>query len=107
MKNLPIACSLDPADLDHRRCEFHRIEGLTTALELTESGMKAMFEPRPGILLELARLIDLERDCCRFLEFRITAGQDGGPIWLDVSGPPGTAAFLRETIGAGRHERAE
>jgi hypothetical protein len=104
LKNLPIACSLDPADVDHRRCEFQRIAGFTDALELTGSGMRARFEPRPGLLLDVARLIDVERDCCRFLQFRLTVEQDGGPIWLDVSGPPGTDAFLRETLGARAHE---
>jgi hypothetical protein len=33
MKNLPIACSPHTDTLDHRRCEFHRIESLATALE--------------------------------------------------------------------------
>lgn len=107
MKNLPIACALDAEALDHRRCEFERIETLATSLDLTEAGLRARFEPRPGLLVDIARFVDTERRCCRFLEFRITAGQDGGPIWLDVTGPRGTTEFLRETLGAGSRHGVE
>ena len=107
MKNLPIACSLDADGLDHRRCEFERIETLATSLDLTDNGLRARFEPRPGLLIDIARFVDTERTCCRFLEFTITAGQDGGPIWLDVAGPRGTTEFLRETLRAGSHHGPE
>jgi len=38
--------------------------------------------------------IDAERQCCRFLRFDITVEPDGGPIWLELAGPPGTREFL-------------
>jgi hypothetical protein len=101
MKELPIACSLDAEDLGHRRCEFQRIADFTEDLQLSGSGMKATFEARPGIIAELAQLIEIERECCRFLRFRLTIEEGGGPIRLDVSGPPGTDTFLREVLGVG------
>jgi hypothetical protein len=38
--------------------------------------------------------VDAERQCCRFLRFEITVEPDDGPIWLSLSGPPGTREFL-------------
>lgn len=37
---------------------------------------------------------DAERQCWRFLRFEITTEPDGGPIWLNLSGPDGTREFL-------------
>ena len=46
------------------------------------------------VLTAIAQTIDAERLCCRFLTFAVTVEPDGGPIWLSVSGPPGTREFL-------------
>ena len=43
---------------------------------------------------ELAGLVDLERQCCPFLQFRITVAPNGGPLTLDMTGPEGTKEFL-------------
>ncbi len=39
-----------------------------------------------------------ERQCCRFLRFAVAAERDGGPISLEVTGPPGTAQFLEQLV---------
>jgi hypothetical protein len=44
--------------------------------------------------LEIARAVEAERKCCRFLRFGITVEPDGGPMLLDLNGPPGTRDFL-------------
>jgi len=36
--------------------------------------------------------------CCRFLRFAVAAEPDGGPISLEVTGPPGTAQFLEQLV---------
>ena len=46
------------------------------------------------ILATIAQTIDAERQCCRFLRFSITVEPDGGPITLELTGPPGTREFL-------------
>ena len=39
-----------------------------------------------------------ERQRCRFLRFAVAAERDGGPISLEVTGPPGTAQFLEQLV---------
>ena len=38
--------------------------------------------------------VEAQRQCCRFLRFEITVEPDGGPISLELSGPPGTREFI-------------
>ena len=95
MDELPIACTLSPdalrtrrdgvlADL-RRRAERH---------ELTESGVRLRFSSSADIVAALARVVDAERECCRFLRFVIAVEPDGGPVSLELSGPPGTRDFI-------------
>jgi hypothetical protein len=46
------------------------------------------------VLPTIVATVDAERQCCRFLRFTITVEPDGGPIWLELTGPPGTREFL-------------
>lgn len=95
MSDLPIACTLDPAALKARR------EGLLSDLlrrasahEEIATGHRLRFPVAEDTVVAIARAIDAERHCCRFLRFRITVEPDGGPIWLELTGPPGTREFV-------------
>jgi hypothetical protein len=48
----------------------------------------------------IAAMMDAERRCCRFLQFQLTAESDEGPVWLEVTGPPGTSDWLAGWIPA-------
>jgi hypothetical protein len=95
MTELPIVCTLSPVALRARR------EGLLAELlhraddhqELPE-GHRLRFAPSEDVLATIVRMVEAERQCCRFLRFQITVEPDGGPIALDVSGPPGTREFI-------------
>jgi hypothetical protein len=95
MADLPIACTLSPAALQARR------ENLLSALlprtkERRElpNGYSVRFAAESNVLSEIARMVDNERQCCRFLRFVVTVERDDGPITLDLTGPPGTREFL-------------
>src|SRR5262245_55354341 len=95
MTDLPIACTLSPAALQARR------ENLLNALsrQATErgdlpNGYRFRFAADSDVLGQIARAVDAERQCCRFLQFSITVDADGGPITLDLTGPAGTREFL-------------
>lgn len=95
MNDLPIACTLSRADLRARR------EGLLADLrrradahEVLAEGYRLRLAANEDTLSAVAAAIEAERHCCRFLRFRITVEPDGGPIWLELSGPPGTREFL-------------
>ena len=91
----PIACSLVPGDLNARRAEL--LPGLiarASAREVLASGYRLVFAADSETLNLIARVIDAERQCCRFLEFQLTVEPSGGPFTLDVTGPKGTREFL-------------
>lgn len=49
--------------------------------------------------LDAARWVDLERRCCPFFAFELTAAPDGGDSWLRVTGKPGAKAFMKAEFG--------
>jgi hypothetical protein len=95
MPNLPIVCTLTPDALRARR------EGLLAALlsqstghELLPEGLRLRFAPSTETLASIARAVEAERHCCRFLRFMITVEQNEGPLTLDLTGPQGTRDFV-------------
>ena len=95
MSSLPIVCTLGPAALQARR------EGLLSELarragerEELPQGLRLRFSADPGVIPLIARAVDGERECCRFLRFTLTVEPDGGPIALELTGPPGAREFL-------------
>ena len=95
MTELPIACTLSPAALRARR------QGLVSELlrradehQEVPEGHRLRFAANEEMLEMIARAVDAERQCCRFLRFRITVEPDGGPIVLELTGPPGTREFI-------------
>jgi hypothetical protein len=91
---LPIACTLSPAALKARREQL--LPGLLARaderIDLPE-GVRIRFDA-PDALAVIVRAIDLEQQCCRFLRFSVTIEPDGGPVWLEMTGPPGTREFI-------------
>ena len=95
MSDVPIACTLSPDALKTRR------EGLLAGLfqraehhELTELGIRMRFAPATDVVAAIARVVDAERQCCRFLRFVITVEPDGGTVSLELSGEAGTREFI-------------
>ena len=92
-----VSCSLTPEQLASRRQEL--IPGLfkrATQVSDVPNGIRFHFASHPGLLLDLARIIEQEQDCCSFLRFELTTEPSAGPITFLVTGPPGTAEMLRK-----------
>ena len=90
------ACSLSPDQLRERRREL--LPGLLKRADDVSdlpNGLRLRFASRPGLLAELARIIEQEQTCCSFLQFRIEVEASGGPITFEVTGPSGTREMLR------------
>jgi hypothetical protein len=62
--------------------------------ELAEHGLRVRFAAAADALATLARVVEAERQCCRFLRFVITVEPDGGPVSLVLSGPVGTRELV-------------
>ena len=97
--SLPIACTLTNSELQERRRDLlQKVRSSVTELRELEDGYSYCFPPDDDRLAELARLVNLERQCCPFLRFRLTVESGNGPIWLEMTGPEGTKAFLAATF---------
>ena len=101
MADLPIMCTLTPDALRARR------EGLLSDLmrraegqEDLSEGLRLRFAAAEDTLTSITRAVEAERHCCRFLRFGITVEPDGGPIFLELSGPPGTREFVAALLQA-------
>lgn len=95
MDDLPIVCDLTPDEIQARR------DGLLPGL-LSEAcervsvtdGYRWRFDSSADLLARVGHTIDAERRCCRFLRFVLTVEPGGGSVWLEITGPAGTATFL-------------
>ena len=95
MSDLPVVCTLGPETLRIRRENL-----LADLLQRVEShhplpdGYRLRFAASNEVLTVIARTIDAERQCCQFLRFQLTVEPAGGPVLLDLTGPPGTREFV-------------
>jgi hypothetical protein len=95
MTNEPIFCTLTPGRLRTQRDAL--LPGLVrraTSVDPLEDGYQLRFDPSSETLDVIAKVIDAERQCCRFLRFQLTISPDGGPMTLVVEGPTRTREFL-------------
>jgi len=91
------SCALSPAELAARRQKL--IPGLFKRAKKVEdipNGLRFTFAGKPGLLADLAKIMDQERDCCSFLRISVTAEPREGPVTFEVTGPKGTAEMLRK-----------
>ena len=84
-----------------------RREGLLSDLmrraegqEDLSEGLRLRFAAAEDTLTSITRAVETERHCCRFLRFGITVEPYGGPIFLELSGPPGTREFVAALLQA-------
>src|ERR1700676_1419946 len=91
--DLPIVCTLNPATTATRKAPLlPGLVGRADSREETTAGIRLRLPA--DALSAIVETVEAERQCCRFLRFDITVEPDGGPIWLELVGPPGTRAFL-------------
>jgi hypothetical protein len=96
---LPIACSLTGSELRERReTVLASIRARVQEVREIEAGIALRFDPGGDVLTALAELIELERQCCPFLQFDLRVLPANGPLWLELTGPDGTREFLRDVL---------
>lgn len=95
MSELPVICALNSEALAARRqgllAELSRVADVHEELP---SGHRFSFAASEETLTLIARTVAAERQCCRFLQFKIIVEPAGGPVTLDLTGPEGTREFL-------------
>lgn len=99
MTDLPVACSLMPAELqERRRTLLLKMREVVSEVTELEDGFKYEFALADDVLPELAKLIQLEHQCCPFLTFRLALEAGGDSVLLEMTGPQGTKEFLAEVF---------
>ena len=99
MNSLPIACTLTPDALQRRRTERRPgLAGRALETQPIADGFAWRFEATSETLRDVAAVIAAEHACCAFLRFEMTVEPGNGPLWLRVTGPPGTREFLEDVI---------
>jgi hypothetical protein len=110
-----IACTLTEPELRERRAGLLRRvrERVVAARPLAGEATAAAGAPAAAAGVELRfagddeaavadvlELVRLESRCCAFLRFRVTLEPGGGPVVLEITGPPGAAEILAGELTA-------
>jgi hypothetical protein len=95
---IPIACTLNTTEFHERERDV--LQKLLPKAIRTESekGYVYHFPSDDECFREIAEFIELERQCCPFLDFKLTVPRGSGEIILELSGPPGAKAFIGSTF---------
>jgi hypothetical protein len=97
--DLPIVCTLTEAELrERRRTVLDSIRDTAISVGENDDGYSFRFIPTPDALAKLSNLVELERQCCQFLTFKIIV-KPQQPILLEVTGPPGSKAVIADFFG--------
>lgn len=90
-----VSCTLNAAQIQERRAQvLQPLKRFITAQTPLEDGYLFEFAANDESLNLLLRFIQLERECCTFLRFRLTVEPNNGPVLLEMTGPQGTKAFI-------------
>lgn len=98
---LPIACTLTETEMrERRRTILDSVRGAALTVKPLPLGYVYCFEPTSEVVAQLARLVDLERQCCPFLTFGIIIEAGNLPIRLEITGPPEAKALIADFFGS-------
>ncbi len=95
--DMPIACTLKSEEFHRRECEVQ--EGLMSrVIERVETDEGYAYWFAADVMPDIAEFIDLERQCCPFLDFRLSVPRGGGEVLLELFGPAGAKEFIGKTF---------
>src|SRR5262245_54589274 len=97
MTDPPVACELTTAALRERSAWLReQLARHLSGHEWLPEGLALRLVYSPENLAILTELVQLEARCCPFLRFELRASAGTGLLELDLTGPPGTRAFLEQ-----------
>ena len=95
MTDLPIACTLDAAEMSQRGDEIRALghDGLE-AVERRELSVTLRFRSDPAIRERVEGIVAAESRCCAFLDFRIVREKDATAV--TIVAPEGGVAAMHQ-----------
>ena len=98
--DFPFVCTLTEDQLRERRTTiFAAIRQSAVTVDTLPDGYAYTFKTDSDTLRRLAELVDLERQCCRFLAFKIVV-QPERELRLEITGPPEARSVIAEYFGS-------
>jgi hypothetical protein len=99
---IPIACTLTERDLrERRRGLLAELRRHREDIRWLADGAAFRYSSTAAVVDLLTEFVRLESRCCPFLRFRLTVEPAAGPVWLELTGGPGTREFLEAQVGEG------
>lgn len=98
--NTEIACQLTPAALQERKAAIYKnVKEQVLQIKELDNGYAFKYPGTDATLDWLMEFIKTERACCSFFVFGLTVAGDQSEIWLELTGPKGTKAFITNELG--------
>src|SRR5438046_924051 len=95
--DLPIACTLAEAEMRQRRqAIMDTFRNARVSVTELSDGYAYTFEASSDALTRIAQLVDLERQCCPFLSFKIVVEAATAPMRIEVTGPTDAKKVIAE-----------
>jgi len=97
---IPIACQLTDRELQARRKDYldKTAELLVDSTEIS-NGFIYKFPLKSAILRDLAEIIDLERQCCPFLNFKLVVESGTEIVSLELTGADDAKEIIKSLFG--------
>jgi hypothetical protein len=93
---IPIACALTDKQLQERRkTVLQKISERLIEVRELKDGFSYRFPAEDSILLDLINIINLERKCCPFLNFKLIIEAQNNFVLLELTGREGTKEMLQ------------
>jgi hypothetical protein len=94
----PFACNRLALSSAERKRHFDELgpalRHLKTGVRELPNGYAFSFPNDKKTFAMLTEWIDQERLCCPFFDIALRVEREGGPVWMELSGRPGTKQFI-------------
>lgn len=97
MDGRDLSCSLEGPELLARIQDWKKLAARARTRSLEGNGVVSVYPKDSALLAELNRLIEAEKECCSFMEFRVQEGPEEIVVRLEV--PKEMAHMLELMVG--------
>jgi hypothetical protein len=95
----PLACNILALSPEIRKRHFDQLGPALLKLKKSTrelaDGYEFEFPPDENTCRMLTEWVFQERLCCPFLDIALRLDRDAGPLWLRLTGQPGTKEFIK------------
>ena len=99
----PLGCNAFALSQEARKHHFEDVGPALLKLKKTTrelpDGYEFEFPADKATWQLLTEWVIDERLCCPFLDIELRFSREGGPLWLQLTGRPGTKEFIKEDSG--------